>query len=153
MTPGCDIATAVALLLLALLGCASTPPTPAPRAAVAIRAPRETVWSATVNVLADRSIPVKSLDRAAGLITTEEINIPAAETKQAGECRKSALRTTYPGRAQYTIIVSGDASATLRITSRLTTAPGYGVMVDECVSRGFLEQRLEQAVRDRVGGS
>jgi hypothetical protein len=98
MTPLC-YTVALAVVLAA---CASGVRTPdqsaAPRAATPIAAPREAVWSAALNVLVDRSIPVKSSDKAAGLITTEEVAVPAADAKQAGECAKGAGMTARPGR-------------------------------------------------------
>lgn len=144
-----------ALTLTALLGCSSGLRGPsqsaqAPRPVQAIGAPKDAVWSATLNALADRSAQIKVSDKAAGLVTTEEIVLPAADGKQAGECAKGAMSTAHPQRVQYTILVAGDSTATLRVSSRLTWYNMYGTLIGECASTGYLEGRLEQAIADRA---
>jgi len=76
--------------------------------------------------------------------------VKAADAKQAGECSKGMGMTSRPGRSQYTILVSRDTVTTLRVSARLTYYGLYGQFMGECASYGFLEERLEQAIRGRV---
>ena len=138
----------VAVVLLA--ACASSKP-PAQSAPIPVSASRDVVWSTALSTLADRSIPVKTSDKTSGLITTEEVMIPASDNKQAGACGTGLIKGR-PGRAQYTILVSGDSTPTLRVSSRLTWYNIYGSMIGECVSTGFLEGRLQEAIRERANG-
>jgi hypothetical protein len=67
--------------------------------------------------------------------------------------RERSRNDSAPGKAQYMILVAGDTSATLRVTSRLAWYNMYGGKVGECASSGFLERQLEQAIRERAGRS
>jgi hypothetical protein len=151
MTPTCYIVAISA----ATAACASAPPTTgtvvAPRSAAAIAATRDAVWSAALAALADRSLPVKSSDKAGGVITTEEAVVSATDDrKQAGACEKVLGMPLRPNRAQYTIAVAGDNPTTVRVSTRLTLVEQN--RVSECASSGFLEGQLEAAVKTRAEG-
>ena len=133
------------LAVLLLVGCATAPtPALAPRPAVVVNANADAVWSAALAAFADQSIPIKSADRASGVITTEEVIVPMAEAPTYADCGRLVGAAVRAGWVQYTALVSGSS---VRVTARYRYSDNGA-----CESRGVAETRLETAIRAKAEG-
>jgi hypothetical protein len=122
----------------------NSPPSPS-----APSAPRDAVWTAALHVLADRSLVVKSSDKSAGVITTEETAIANEDRRHSGKCG-DLLIPAWPVTAEYTVTITGDTAAVVHVSSHLPWRSNNGVTVGECQTSRFLESRLEHAIAERA---
>lgn len=137
-------------LLLLLASCSSKvegPPPIAPREASQVNAPVSKTWDAVVGVFADLSIPIRTMERASGLIVTDPLSVDPRRSDQWADCGESRSN-----RASYNVLVRGDRGAsTVKVTVRWTYVGDSGV-IRECRTRGVWEQRLEGEIAIRAQG-
>jgi hypothetical protein len=135
-----------------LAGCSSPayqpPPRPAPREASHVVASMGQTWNAVIDVLALRNIPIRTFERASGLIVTDELRV-GDEGGAYASCGTVDGKVLPPDRATYNVLVRGDSSqATVRTTvlwSR-TEEPGAA----DCASSYIWERALETDVKARA---
>jgi hypothetical protein len=132
-------------------GCAPQPPQLAPRPvpAAEITAPFDRVWGAVIDYFADNSVPIRTLEKASGLIATETMLVPTGRIDFA-DCGKDVLGEFIgPSHAAYNVRVTGDsAKSSVRVTAIFTNqhSPRY----PQCVSRGNYERVLLNSIRYRM---
>src|SRR5690242_4566928 len=98
----------VALVLLA--ACQMTPPAPpAPRSGMEVSASFGKTWSAVIDVFAERNIPIKTIDRASGLVVAEPQGVPT-RTDGLADCGTIIGRPIYPDHATWNVLVRGDSA-------------------------------------------
>lgn len=139
---------------------ACTPPTPAatPVSATAVGASFGKTWNAVVNVLADRTINVKTMDRSSGFVTAQASEMPKDSLKKyttncgGGGIMASLLLTPsdQAAVARYNILVTGDSAASsVRVTTQTIMDFGSGVTL-KCLTNGVFENSIQGEVKARA---
>jgi hypothetical protein len=141
---------ATACVLLA--GCSSPayqpPPRPAPREASHVVASMDQTWDAVIDVFATRNIPIRTIERASGLIVTDALRV-GEEGSAWANCGTVGGKVLVPDRATYNVLVRGDSSeATVRTTVLWSRAEEPGAT--ECASTYIWERMLEADVKTRA---
>jgi hypothetical protein len=135
-----------------LAGCSSPayqpPPRPAPREASHVVASMGQTWDAVIDVFATRNIPIRTFERASGLIVTEALRV-GDEGSAYANCGTVGGKVLTPDRATYNVLVRGDSSqATVRTTVLWSRSEEPAAA--ECASTYIWERALETEVRTRA---
>ena len=142
----------LAALLLLLAACATyQPPAPAePREATPVNASMGQTWDAVIDLFASRNIPIRTIERVSGIITTEGLRVNPDDAVQWADCGVMGHVQYRPNMAIYNVLVRGDSSSSsVRATVRWT----YWTHDDgdvECTSRYVYERDLEHLVKLRA---
>jgi hypothetical protein len=142
------LSRAVCLLLAA---CVSyrPPPQPTPREASHVNASMGETWDAVIDLFATRNIPIRTIERASGLIVTDPLRV-GEEGSAWADCGARNGRVLAPDRATYNVLVRGDSSeATIRTTVLWTRFYEKGEPI-ECTSTYIWERGLETDVKARA---
>lgn len=135
------------LISLVTIGCAASLP-PAPpvvRTATQVHASVAQTWEAAVEAFADRNIPIKTLDRASGLIVAEAQSVSARQEGLA-DCGTVWGSPLTPDRATWNLLVRGDSThSTVKATVRFTLTVGQST--EECGTKGRWETAFEQKLK------
>lgn len=145
-----------------IVGCAPVPPAPpAPRTSMPVSASFGKTWSAVIDVFATKNIPIKTIERASGLIATDPLNVPVQTNRKAphpwADCGKFMGVFDSPSLATYNVRVKGDSSSsTVQINvlwkQSPTTTP-FGVQPGEdCSTKGVWETETETEIKARAEG-
>jgi hypothetical protein len=146
------------IIAVAVSGCVSGPgyvgPLPEqPRAGATIDAPLDRVWDAAIDWVGENNIAIRTLERASGFISTEPLYLGGGfSAKQWADCGKWVNEEVGAREVQLNILVRGDsARATLRVQPRFTSTYGFAQtqFPANCISRGVVEQLIEDFVRTR----
>lgn len=138
--------TSFVLVAAALAGCAAPPSVaPTPRAPMSVQASLGRTWDATIEFFAERSIPIRTLERASGLVVTEPMAVSPDDGAAWADCGSGWVAERFPTAASYNVLVRGDSSAaTIKVTARWVDGDRA------CTSRGIYEQELETHIRQRA---
>jgi hypothetical protein len=153
-----DLALAAFAAVVGLSACNTTvgPTSATPRMMTTVAAPFGTTWAAVVDVFADRNIPIKTLNRSAGLIVAEPTRLPKDDASLA-DCGTAHGVALAPTLATWTVRVRGDSAAstvaaTIRFHRDTATVMASDDTSDDCTSHGALESSFESAVKSRAQG-
>jgi hypothetical protein len=140
---------------LFLAGCSfyEPPPTPVPREATQVDASIGHTWDAVIDLFAARNIPIRTIERASGLIASDLLGVNEADEKEGkwGSCGTVDGQRIAPNYAIYNVLVRGDsASATVRTTVRWSYVVERSTRPQECTSTYVWERDLEQDVKERA---
>jgi hypothetical protein len=140
---------------LFLAGCSfyEPPPTPVPREATPVNASLGHTWDAVIDLFAARNIPIRTIERASGLIASDLLGVNEADEKEGkwGSCGTVDGERIAPNYAIYNVLVRGDsASATVRTTVRWSYVVERSTRLQECTSTYVWERDLEQDVKERA---
>jgi hypothetical protein len=140
-----------AAVVLLLPACHSyrPPAPPSPRDAVEVHASIARTWDAVIDLFGARNIPIRTIERASGIIATEPL-IVGAEGRTWADCGTDQSGRLRPNTAIYNVLVRGDGgSATVKATVRWTRvlAPGQGI---QCSTTYVWERALENDVKARA---
>jgi hypothetical protein len=166
-----------ALAAISLTACAKIPPAqppgPAPtREALTVNASFGRTWDAVIDYFARNNIPIRTIERASGIIAADAASVDAASAVEWADCGQAARLTKVRNgqvwrlapvaaeRATYNFLVRGDSTrstilATVgwdvpeRVMYDATQKP-YTRPSARCVTRGVWETNAEQAVRARA---
>jgi hypothetical protein len=151
-------ATHATVLFTVACLCGCTPPNPAPRPAIGptkVAAPFSKTWNAVVDILAERNIPVKTLDRASGFVAAEMTGVaPGDIGKLASGCGGfwDAMANgggAPAGVARYNILVRGDSIAsTVKVTAQFTEL--ISGTTKQCATKGVFEAPFQEDVKARA---
>ena len=139
---------AAACVLVA--GCTTykPPPPPTPRDASLVTASMGQTWDAVIDLFATRNIPIRTIERASGLIVTDALRV-GQEGNTYASCGTKNGKVLAPDRATYNVLVRGDSSmATVRTTVLWTRTEEP--VVPECTSTFIWERALETDVKARA---
>lgn len=149
----------IALLVLSLPLCACVPsaiPPSVQRSGTTVNASFGKSWNAVVDVLTERNIPIKTIDRTSGLIATDQLSVTRdMGVDDAADCGKDAVGVkAYPTNASYNVLVRGDSSTTVvRVTTRwvrIGKSRSFGStdnVSEECGSTGAWETDVERRIK------
>jgi hypothetical protein len=133
-----------------LAGCTTykPPPSPTPRDASLVAASMGQTWDAVIDLFATRNIPIRTIERASGLIVTDALGV-GAEGNAYASCGTRNGKVLAPDRATYNVLVRGDSTlATVRTTVLWTRTADP--VVPECTSTYIWERGLETEVKARA---
>jgi hypothetical protein len=139
--------------VIPLAACApSTPPAPPhPRDATTVAAPFGKTWNAIIDVFAADNIPIRTMDRASGFISTDPLGVTLSASETFADCGTVIGLPIHADRSTYNIVARGDSSATVKATIRFT-ATSSGTL-RECTSTGRWETEFETTVKARAEGT
>jgi hypothetical protein len=102
-------------------------------------------WDAVIEEFAEGSIPIRTLERASGLIVTDPMAVGGSESESWAECAGGMLIRGLLTSGAFNVLVRGDSgSATVKVTARWLdqTRP--------CVTTGVWESSFEQRIKHRA---
>jgi hypothetical protein len=126
------------------------PPAPAaPREATQVAASFGQTWDAVIDEFADRNIPIRTIERASGLVATEQLTVSADESGDADCGHFDSRPPLEPTHAIYNVLVRGDSvKSTIKVTMRwMHVAEKTSV---ECSTRHKWERAFEETARLRA---
>jgi hypothetical protein len=145
-----------AMAVLGLVGCSSAPPPPAPaRGPTSVAAPFEKSWNAVIDLVAERNIPIKTVDKASGLLVAEQVRLGEADAEYA-DCGTSFGKRQAPTSANWNVLVRSDgARSTVRVTVQfvrtgLPRGNWTGLVTENCATRNTFETTIEQQVKAKA---
>lgn len=142
---------ALAALLL-FLACTSGPTlVPTPRAGTPVKASFGRTWSAAVDVVAERSATVRTIDRPSGLIIAGDI-VLGDSTSRWADCGHNSDGPFPPVRMTYNVVVRGDSTSSNIKINAFWASTLLGP-VGDCVSRGVWEAQIEAMVKAKAEGA
>lgn len=150
------------LIAMILVGCTMYPPIkPIIEDTIIIRAPFDKVWAAIIGTVADMSLPIESIEKDSGLVTTKIIVF--ANGYGAGKIIDSmAARPTFEpkgaglwSRGRYTLNIflkpKGQDACEIRITTYIEAfEESWTKRWHTCYSKGIIESRIINSVRSRL---
>lgn len=154
---------ALMVVLMTLVGCAAsqqlTPATPRTDTAV-LDAPFDKVWQATVATLAEEGMPIQTIEKESGIVTTQFVSFASGysaerEIDQLAKRPRTflGLGTWNSGRYTLSIYVSRVDSATTRIKAT-PHIEGFENNVSKswvmCESNGALEEKMFAGIRSKL---
>jgi hypothetical protein len=137
------------LFIVTACGGYRPPDAPEPRDATRVDASVTRAWDAVVEQFATRNIPIRTVERASGLIVTDQLAV-GREGRSWADCGKAHGRAYRPNAASYNVLVRGDSSAaTVKATVRWTLADLKGNSV-QCVTTHTWEREFEALVKEQA---
>jgi hypothetical protein len=149
------------LFILPLLACATTQAIrPQIYNSATFSAPFDEVWSALISTLAEQALPIESVEKESGLITTKFVTFAsgllADERIDYYTVKPSGLLNVW-NQGRYTISAfvtpSGEEAAVVRITTHIEA---YESNVSKswhvCYSKGVLEREIFNSIRSQING-
>ncbi|HEY7635442.1 MAG TPA: hypothetical protein VH763_07865 [Gemmatimonadales bacterium] len=106
-------------------------------------------WDAVIELFAARTIPIRTIERASGLILTEELSV-GPEGAEWAECGRVSNLAYHADRAIYNVLVRGDSSTSgVKTTVRWVHTDSKGRSM-ECSTTHVWERALEAEVKARA---
>lgn len=136
---------ACVVLLIALGGCASAP---APRNIQKSRGyttDQETMWNNVVRYLASQNYPVKTMEKASGVIFIERVRVD----KRYADCGNPGLAVVVSTNASVNVLVaSGTQGTTVTVNTSYSQIRQFdrNVWTVQCESTGMLERDILHAI-------
>ena len=149
----------VAVLIVSLSGCATTPPPQQKEDTAFYLARFNKVWDACLMTLEEEAIPIETMEKEKGLITTEYVNYsvgPQAHHEIEKIAQKpSAERLAIWSQVGYTLSILitpiNDMSTKVRVTAHIEA---YDKNVTkqwhECISYGVIENIILERIRSQL---
>jgi hypothetical protein len=137
-----------AILVVSCVGY-SAPDPPTPREATDVNASLGRTWDAVIDLFAARLIPIRTIERASGLIVTDQLSV-GPEGREWADCGKTSAGRYRPNYATYNVLVRGDSTrARVKATVRWVYSDLKGKVL-ECSTTHVWETALEQGVKTRA---
>jgi hypothetical protein len=131
-----------------LIACAThnPPAPPAPREATDVRASAARTWDAVIDLFAERNIPIRTIERASGIVATGQLTV-GPEGRKWADCGTQPSDTLRPNAAIYNVLVRGDSiSSKVKATVRWTRIESPEKSL-ECSTADLWERDFETEVR------
>jgi hypothetical protein len=141
-------------LPILLSACMQAPGAVAPREATAVNVSAAKAWDAVIDQFAARNIPVRTMERVSGFISTDALSV-GREGLAWADCGRAMGVPLPPDRATYNVLVrGGDTASTVKVTVRWTQG-GHGNdrTLVECSTKGVWEAEFEGDVKARAEGA
>ena len=138
------------LLILPMVAACTTAPKPRDlplREPVPVAASFDQTWYAAISVLTQRGLPIRTVDKASGVVTTDALELSGDEEKGA-DCGSLLGLPYYPHRATFSVVVRGDSARSVaQVSARWVWVGEHRRNIDECASKGIVESRLESEIK------
>lgn len=136
------------LALLALVGCASRPVAPpAPLVPVSVDASFDQTWATVIDIFAQQSIPIATIDKASGLIVSRNLSVHMEDGLNWGDCGNSLLTNRWVTHGDFNVLVRpvGEGTSVRATASWTAWKDGRGYA---CRTKGVWERRLQFAIKN-----
>jgi hypothetical protein len=101
-----------------------------------------------IDEFADRNIPIATIERASGLIATEQLSV-GSDARGEADCGRLNGRRLLPTHAIYNVLVRGDAArSTVKATMRWIRVTNEGA--ETCATLHRWEAALEDRIKQRA---
>jgi len=152
-------------ILFFLAGCAIAPAVrPTIQDTKIINAPFDKVWSAIVATLSERALPIKTIEKENGVITTDFVIFASGSWAEEAIDKIAVKPSCFPwffcfwdgGRYTVSIFATKDGESTTRVKitthieafeKYLTPAPGKWMV---CYSNGTIERQIFTDVKAKI---
>ena len=124
------------------------PAAPTPREATEVAASMGHTWDAVIDMFAARNIPIRTIERASGIIATDELSV-GDEGGTWAVCGQGDGSTLSPNFAIYNVLVRGDSTGS-RVMATVRWTLGSASSDIECATTRVWERELESAVKGRA---
>ena len=124
------------------------PAAPTPREATEVAASMGHTWDAVIDMFAARNIPIRTIERASGIIATDELSV-GDEGETWAVCGQGDGTTLSPNFAIYNVLVRGDSTGS-RVMATVRWTLGSASSDIECATTRVWERELESAVKHRA---
>ena len=115
---------------------------PAPDA-LSVNASFDRTWGAVIDRFALGNIPIKTIERASGIIVAEPLSVASASSKKYADCGTQGILNPPAQRASYSVRVTGDS-----LRSAIRVAASFGSPLDVyCRSKGVFETEFMTAIK------
>lgn len=140
----------LALLLALLVGCATPPKVYEFDKSWVVESEFDEIWSATVELFAERNWPISTLEKDSGIIVTDWVSV-GMEGEYA-DCGQPGLAVVRRREVKFNVFIrKGDQIAlTVNTSFRELRRFDYQSFYSECNSTGALEAEVHQLVLQRV---
>lgn len=147
-------------LLVILASCAAKPSVkPTIEDTQIMQAPFDSVWRATVSTLAEMALPIESMDKSSGLITTGSVRFTGgwAAPKEINRVAKKPLvilGTWSAGRYTLSLFVrpNGEDATRVKITALIEAYEDYMTGTwHTCHSKGVIEKQIFDSIELKIG--
>lgn len=110
------------------------------------------VWDSVIDVFRGRNWAIDSLERDAGIITTEWVRSDNESYRDCGSAGFRANHSDHTGRFQVVVRETADG-VSIRVTTswQAVRNDARSIGVVECLSTGISERELHREVRARLG--
>jgi hypothetical protein len=105
-------------------------------------------WDAVIDMFAARNIPIRTIERASGIIATDQLSV-GSEGERWAVCGEGNEATLAPNLAIYNVLVRGDSTSS-RVMATVRWTLGSATSDIECTSTRIWERDLERAVKGRA---
>lgn len=106
----------------------------------------DTVWSATIQTFGDMGLPIASLEKESGLITTDWILVDDPEDSM--DCDEEPRNP----EVRFNIYVQPTTLGTeMTITTAMRALRGDGTTLQSCESAGAYEEEIRERIENKVG--
>ncbi len=147
-------------LLVILASCATKQPVkPTIEDTQIMQAPFDRVWTATVSTFAEMALPIESMDKGSGLITTRSVRFTGGwaarkEINRVAQKPLVFLGTWSAGRYTLSLFVTpnGKDATNVKITAHIEAYEEY--MTGKwhmCHSKGVIEKQILDSIELKVG--
>jgi hypothetical protein len=106
-------------------------------------------WDAVIDLFATRNIPIRTIERASGIIATDGLRVEYESGAKWADCGKHGRSHYRATTGIYNVLVRGDST---RSTVRTTVRWSYITLKLnlDCTSNYVWERELEQDVKERA---
>lgn len=119
-------------------------------------APYDQAWAAVIETVAEMSLPIESIEKESGLLTTRFVRVPTFKQIQAVAYLPSVFLGTWSnGRYTLSLYVSrvGEQQTAVRITPHIEAYEDNATHTwHVCESNGSLERQVLQKVHSKLEG-
>ena len=147
----------LSMLALCAIGCVVTPPKTPPIAPkdYYYRATPERVWNALLLIYTDLNIPISNMDKSSWFMRSQDMPSPNLWVDCGTDWHGVQIATKAYVAMNVTTLLrpSGDSTA-MRLSIHVgeaVAASAAGNVLVQCVSRGVLEWKVTDEVRQRLG--
>ena len=146
------VVAAVAVLVVGTAcGSRTDPGVATPAAATSVAAPFAKTWDVLIDEFATENIPIKTVDRASGIVASEMIRVAQVPHRIADCGREPVIGDLQPTNVSYNVLVRGDSgAASVRVNARWVHVDGATSI--DCATTGIWETAMQQRIRDRAEG-
>jgi hypothetical protein len=136
------------------------PPAPvSPRQGTAVAASFARTWDAVIDDFANRNVPIRTIERASGIIVTERraslVDTRYADCGARRDARDEVVERLNATHTGYNILVRGDAvRSVVKVTPiYMRVDPTTGADIQVCESTGVWETEIEAMIKARAEGA
>lgn len=136
-------------ITLTIAACATLPPAPATRPDTEVNASFGKTWDAVIDYFARGSIPIKTIDRASGIVAAEAQRLPGDNSAYA-VCVQGVMGHANVEGASFNALIHGDSThSTVRVTANWIPSAISQLNI-HCQTTDVWEKQFESAIKAKA---